>query len=74
MQFTVSFSLPQVSYLTVGWMFLVTYFCITLAILISTLQATLLANQPDRVTRLDRLAGLGLPLLFFALIALCMLW
>ena len=70
-----SFYLPQVSYLTVvGWMFLVTYFCITLAILISTLQATLLANQPDRVTRLDRLAGLGLPLLFFALIALCMLW
>lgn len=36
MQFTVSFNLPQVSYLTVvGWMFLVTYFCITLAILIA---------------------------------------
>jgi hypothetical protein len=31
MQFTVSFNLPQVSYLTViRWMFLVTYFCITL--------------------------------------------
>ena len=36
MQFTVSFNLPQVSYLTVvGWMFLVTYFCITLGILVS---------------------------------------
>lgn len=71
MQFTVSFNLPQVSYLTVvGWMFLVTYFCITLEILVSTIQATLLANHPER---LDRVAGLGLPVLFFALIALCMI-
>ena len=55
MQFTVSFNLPQVSYLTViGWMFLVTYFCITVAILISTIQATLLANRPDQIARLDR--------------------
>ena len=62
MQFTVSFNLPQVSYLTVvGWMFLVTYFCITLGILVSTIQATLLANHPERVKRLDRVAGLGLP-------------
>ena len=75
MQFTVSFNLPQVSYLTViGWMFLVTYFCITVAILISTIQATVLANRPDQITRLDRLAGLGLPVLFFALIAFCMMW
>lgn len=30
MQFTVSFNLPQVSYLTlIGWVFVVTYFCIT---------------------------------------------
>ena len=55
-------------------MFLVTYFCITLAILISTIQATVLANRPDHVARLDRLAGLGLPVLFFALIAFCMIW
>jgi Neurotransmitter-gated ion-channel ligand binding domain len=75
MQFTVSFNLPQVSYLTVvGWMFLVAYFCITLEILISTIQATLLANQPERITRIDRLAGLGLPVLFFALIAFCTMW
>jgi hypothetical protein len=74
MQFTVSFNLPKVSYLTVvGWMFLVTYFCITLGILVSTIQATLLANHPERVKRLDRVAGLGLPVLFFALIALCMI-
>jgi Neurotransmitter-gated ion-channel ligand binding domain len=71
MQFTVSFNLPQVSYLTVvGWMFLVTYFCITLGILVSTIQATLLANHPERVKRLDRVAGLGLPVL---MIALCMI-
>jgi hypothetical protein len=75
MQFTVSFNLPQVSYLTViGWMFVVTYFCITLGILISTAQATLLANQPERATRLDRLAGLGLPALYVALIALCIIF
>lgn len=55
-------------------MFLVTYFCITLGILISAIQGTLLANQPERVKRLDRLAGLGLPALFFALIAFCMMW
>jgi Neurotransmitter-gated ion-channel ligand binding domain len=74
MQFTVSFNLPQVSYLTViGWMFVVTYFCLSLGVLISTVQATLLANQPERAMRLDRLAGLGLPALFFALIALCMI-
>jgi hypothetical protein len=42
-------------------------------VLISTVQATLLANQPEQAMRLDRLAGLGLPALFFALIALCMI-
>jgi hypothetical protein len=55
------------------WIFLVTYFCITLGILIGTLQATLLANHPERVKRLNGIAGLGLPVLFFALIALCMI-
>ena len=37
-------------------MFLVTYFCITLGILLSTLQATLLANHPEGVKRLNRIA------------------
>lgn len=54
-------------------MFLVTYFCITLGILIGTLQATPLANHPERVKRLNGIAGLGLPVSFFALIALCMI-
>ena len=54
-------------------MFLVTYFCITLGILVSTIQATLLTNHPERVKRLDRVAGLGLSVLFFALIALCII-
>ena len=75
MQFTVSFNLPQISYLTVlDWMFVVTYFCIALGVLISTVQATLLAGQPKRSTQLNRIAGLGLPVLFFALIALCVIW
>ena len=74
MQFTVSFNLPQVSYLTViGWLFVVAYFCITLGVVISTMQVTLLAKQPERATRLNRLAGLGLPALFW-LIALCTIW
>jgi len=58
----------------IDWMFLITYFCITLGVLVSTVQATLLANRPERVMRLDRLAGLGLPALFLALIALCIIW
>ncbi len=75
MQFTVSFHLPQISYLTVlDWMFVVTYFCIAAGVLISTVQSTLLANQPELATRLNRLAGLGLPVLFFALMGLCMLF
>lgn len=73
MQFTVSFNLPQISYLTVlDWMFVVTYFCIALGVLISTVQATLFAGQPERSMQLNRI-GLGLPLLFFALIALCVI-
>jgi hypothetical protein len=72
---TVSFKLPHSSYLTViGWVFLVTYFCIALEILISTVQATLLSNQHERAMHLDRLAGLGLPALFFGLITLCIIW
>ncbi|MFH0344075.1 MAG: hypothetical protein ACHBNF_18570, partial [Chromatiales bacterium] len=74
-QFAISFNLPQISYLTViGWAFLVTYLCIGLGVLVSTVQATLLRHQPERATRLDRLAGLGLPALFFLLIVLCMVW
>ncbi len=74
-QFAISFNLPQISYLTViGWAFLVTYLCIGLGVLVSTVQATLLRHQPERATRLDRLAGPGLPALFFLLIALCMVW
>jgi hypothetical protein len=57
-QFTVSFNLPQISYLTVlDWMFVVTYFCIALGVLISTVQATLLAAQPERSVQLNRIAG-----------------
>ena len=58
----------------IGWVFLVTYFCIALGILISTVQATLLSGQPERAMRLDRFAGLGLPALFFGLIAVCVFW
>ena len=45
-----------------------------LGVLISTLQAALLGHDHERAARVDRLAGLGLPALFLALFALCMLW
>ena len=51
-------------------MFVVTYFCITLGVLISTVRAALSRHQPERAMRLDRFVGRGLPALFFALIAL----
>ena len=74
-QFAISFHLPQISYLTViDRVFLVTYCCIALGVLISTLQAALLGHDHERAARVDRLAGLGLPALFLALFALCMLW
>ena len=74
-QFAMSFNLPQISYLTViDRIFLVTYACVALGVLISTLQAALLRGDRVRAARVDRLAVLGLPALFFALIALCVLW
>jgi len=71
-QFAISFNLPQISYLTmIDRVFVVTYCCIALGVLISTLQATLLAGQGERAARrLDRLAGLGLPALFLLLLGL----
>jgi len=70
-----SFNLPQISYLTIiDRAFLVTYGCIALGVLISTLQAALLRDHPRRVARVDRVAGLSLPALFFTLLGLCVLW
>jgi hypothetical protein len=71
-QFAISFNLPQIPYLTViDRVFLVTFACIALGVLIGTAQAALLRKNPARAERIDRLAGLGLPLLFLALLALC---
>jgi hypothetical protein len=68
----ISFNLPQISYLTViDRVFLVTYACIALGVLVSTLQAALLRGDRARVARVDRIAGLGLPVPYFALLALC---
>src|SRR4029450_3641156 len=58
--FAMSFNLPQIAYLTViDRAFLVTYACIAVGVLVSTLQATLLRNRPERAARVNRLAGLG---------------
>jgi hypothetical protein len=73
-QFAISFNLPQISYLTIiDRIFLVTYGCIALGVLVSTMQATLFRGEPERAARIDRLAGLGLPVLFFVLIAACVI-
>lgn len=74
-QFAMSFNLPQISYLTViDRIFLVTYACIALGVLISTLQAALLRGDLRRAARVDRFAGFSLPALFFTLLTLCVLW
>jgi len=73
-QFAMSFTLPQIPYLTViDWSFVITYACIALGVLVSTMQATLLRDPPDRAERINRLAGFGLPVLFLLLIALCVI-
>ena len=74
-QFAIGFNMPHIPYLTiVDRVFLVTYLCIAIGVLISTVQASVLRGAPRRAVRVDRLAGLGLPGLFFALIAVCLLW
>jgi len=74
-QFAIGFNMPHIPYLTiVGRVFLVTYFCIAVGVLVSTLQATGLRGEPELAHRVDRMAGLALPGLFFALLALCLLW
>jgi len=68
-QFAMSFNLPQISYLTlIDRLFLVTYGCIALSVMIMTVQATRLAERPETCLRIDRWAGLGLPLVFFVLV------
>src|SRR4030095_7379403 len=74
-QFAISFNLPQIPYLTiVDRVFLVTYLCIAIGVLVSTLQAAGLRDEPELAYQVDRWAGLGLPGLFFGLIAVCLLW
>jgi len=71
-QFAMSFNLPQISYLTViDRLFLVTYGCIAIGVLVSTFEATALAAHPEQARRVDRWAGIGLPLVFLALVAIC---
>jgi hypothetical protein len=72
-QFAISFNLPQISYLTlVDQVFLVTYFCVALGVLVSTGQMVFLRHRPAAVRRVNRIAGLGLPLLFLALVLVCL--
>ena len=74
-QFAISFNMPQIPYLTIiDRVFLVTYLCIAIGVLVNTVQASVLRGEPERALRVDRWAGLGLPGLFFALIAVCVVW
>jgi hypothetical protein len=52
--------------------FLATYGCIALGVLISTVQASVFRDDRERASRIDRLAGLGLPVLFVLFLALCL--
>lgn len=71
-QFAISFNLPQISYLTiVDRLFLATYACIALGVLISTVQAIHYRDDPVLARRSDRLAGAVLPSFFLVLLALC---
>lgn len=74
-QFAISFNLPQISYLTViDRIFVVTYVCIAAGVLASTLEATVFRGNRILTARLDRWAGFGLPVLFVALLVLCIAW
>ncbi len=74
-QFAMSFNLPQISYLTViDRVFVVTYLCVAIGVLVSTLQAAFLRADRPRAARVDRWAGFGLPLLFLCLMAVCVWW
>ncbi len=71
-QFAISFSLPQISYLTIiDRIFLTTYFCVAIGVLVSTLQAVMLRGDRRTVVAVDHWAGLGLPLLYALLIVTC---
>lgn len=71
-QFAISFDLPQIAYLTViDRLFLATYACIALAVLVSTLEVAWLRGDAARAARVDRIAGLALPALYIVLVALC---
>jgi hypothetical protein len=52
-------------------LFLVTYGCIAFGVLVSTVEAATLAGRPDACRRVDRFAGVGLPLVFLVLVATC---
>ncbi len=73
-QFAMSFNLPHVSYLTViDEVFLAAYCSIALGVATSTGQAAWLKHEPERSERIDRRVGLGLPLLYFALLGISIL-
>jgi hypothetical protein len=74
-QFAISFRLPQISYLTmIDRIFMVTYFCIAAGVAVSTLGVTLFRGDRLRVARIDRWAGIGLPVIFLVLLALSVVW
>ncbi len=74
-QFAISLNLPRISYLTViDRLFVLTYTCIAVGVVISTFEATLLRGEGPRVAQIDRWVGVGLPVLFIALLALIIVW
>lgn len=73
-QFAISFNLPQISYLTiVDRLFVATYACVALGVLVGTAQAVLWHDDPATAGRIDRICGVAFPTLFLVLVALCVL-
>jgi len=73
-QFAISFNLPQIDYLTViDRLFVATYVCIALSVLVSVVQVRMLEVAPERCRRINRRAQALVSALYLGLIAVACL-
>lgn len=68
-QFAISLSLPQIDYLTIiDRSFVITYFCIALAVLTSVAEARWLQGDAQKCAKVDRVAKYAIPAIYFGLL------